>query len=390
VRHAVQSLAVWDVAIVGAGPAGSAAALAIKTAQPSVSVILLDRSDFPRDKACGDGIAPHVLDVLADVGVSGLVNDRVPLRQLELRQGRRATVARLMARPAYVVPRALLDSRIVEAAVSAGAMLRRHRVRSVHIGSERADLDGQIHAKLVIGSDGASSSVRRALGLTDTRSRQALGIRGYGPTPQHRRGRQVIAFGRGPQPAYAWAFDRGDGSSNVGYGELLSSRRPAPTRTYLKGELERLLPGSTAKADDWLGHHLPLSSSRWRHPDGVVMLAGDAAGLVNPMTGEGIYYAVATGVLAGRAAVGALAAGNPAVAGARYRDAVRSLLARHLRHTAAGSRLLAVPAITVAAIRAAARDQRVFDDLVEVGLGRGLLTPRVLRSAALQLPHQSR
>ncbi len=195
----------------------------------------------------------------------------------------------------------------------------------------------------------------------------------------------MIVFGRGRQPSYGWSFDRGDGLANVGYGELLTGSRPAPTRRHLLAELEWLLPGATADSGDWLGHHLPLSSWRWQHPDGRVLLAGDAAGLINPLTGEGIYYAVATGVLAGRAAADALAAGNAAGAGERYRTAVRSLLARHLRHTDAGSRLASIPAVAAAAVGAAARDQGVFDDLVEVGLGRGLLTPRSLRSIGLGL-----
>ncbi len=366
----------WDVAIVGAGPAGAAAALAVKAARPDASVLLLDRSDFPRDKACGDGIAPHVLDVLAGVGVTGLLGDLVPVRRLRLEHERTA-VDRPMARPAYVVPRTVFDSRLVHAAVAAGVDLRRHRVRTVRSAGGGVVVDDDIDAQVVIGCDGASSVVRTALGLTA--GPQALAIRGYAPTPPSRRGQQVIVFGRGRQPSYGWSFDRGDGWANVGYGELLTSRRLTPTRHHLLAELARLLPGSTEGGGDWLGHHLPLSSWRWRHPAGRVLLAGDAAGLINPMTGEGIYYAVATGVLAGRAAVEAIRAGEPAGAGATYRRAVRSLLGRHHRHTAAASRLVSVPALATAAVRAAARDQQVFDELVEVGLGQGLVTGHVVR-----------
>jgi len=373
---------VWDVAIVGAGPAGATAALAVKAADPGVSVLLLDRSDFPRDKACGDGVAPHVLDVLAEVGVTGLLDDRVPIPRLRLQRGDR-TAIRSMGRPAYVVPRTVFDSRLVAAAGAAGAVMRRHRVRSMRSGSGCTVIDDEIEAKVVIGCDGAQSAVRTALGLAP--GPRALAIRGYAPTPRSRQGQQVIVFGRGRQPSYGWSFDRGDGLANVGYGELLTARRPAPTRSHLLAELERLLPGATADSDDWLGHHLPLSSWRWRHPAGRVLLAGDAAGLVNPMTGEGIYYAVATGVLAGRAAVGAAAAGDPAGAGAAYRAAVRALLRRHHRHTAAAARLVTLPAVASAAVRAAALDQRVFDDLVEVGLGQGLVTRRVMHAAAAGL-----
>ena len=92
----------------------------------------------------------------------------------------------------------------------------------------------------------------------------------------------------------------------MGYGELLDPARPAPGRATCCDRLEGLLPGAAENGTSWRGHHLPLSSWRRQQPDGRVLLAGDAAGLINPMTGEGIYYAVATGVLAGRSAAQAL------------------------------------------------------------------------------------
>lgn len=370
----------WDLAIVGAGPAGTAAALGALAARPDLSVLMLDRHDFPRDKACGDGVAPHVLDVLADIGVVGLVADRAPVHRLRLQQAGRS-VDRSMARPAWVVPRTVLDSRLVDAAVRAGATLRRHRVRSVRVEPDAVVLDETLRAKVVVGADGAHSTVRVAARLAPSR-RQALALRGYAPVRRGNRGQQVIIFGERRQPSYAWSFDRGDGLANVGYGELLTRRRTTPTRALLLGQLEELLPGSTADGSAWRGHHLPLSSWRWRQPDGRLLLAGDAAGLINPLTGEGIYYAVATGVLAGRAAVNALSAQDAAGAGARYRFAVRSLLARHLRHTWAASRLVGAPPVVAAAVRAAAQDQEVFDELVELGLGRGKLTGRALCAIA--------
>jgi len=390
---------VWDLAIVGAGPAGAAAALGALSARPDLRVLLLDRADFPRDKACGDGIAPHVLDVLAGVGVTGLLDDCVPVRELELVHGAEG-VRRPMRRAAYVVPREVFDARLVQAAVRAGATLRRHRVRDVHAGQRSVVLDADIEARVVIGADGAYSLLRRTAGLAASR-RQALAIRGYAPTSAERRGRQVIAFGRSRQPSYAWSFDRGDGMANVGYGELLTTRRTSATRELMLEQLEDLLPGSAAGGTAWRGHHLPLSSWRWQQPDGPILLAGDAAGLINPLTGEGLYYAVTTGVLAGRAAADVCATrGSLAEAGARHRAAVRSLLAAHLRHTAALSRLAAVPPVTGAGVRAAAADQGVFDDLVEIGVGRGRVTSRLARGClgralprttdpALRHPHRS-
>src|SRR5699024_7113555 len=152
-------------------------------------------------------------------------------------------------------------------------------------------------------------------------------------------------------------------------------------RRGLLDQLERLIPGTVERGERWRGHHLPLSGWGWgrEQPDGPVLYAGDAAGLVNPMTGEGIYYAVATGALAGRSAVTCGEPGGSAP-GVRYRRAVREVLDRHLRHTWVAARLTRRPEVVEAGISGAARDQRTFDALVELGLGDGRLTPRLVAS----------
>src|SRR4051812_41469402 len=99
---------IWDVLVVGAGPAGSSAALAALREQPDARVLLLDRSDFPRDKSCGDGVAPHVLDVLrslgADDAVQAMEHGHPAIETLELSLGAQGVIRR-MRRPALVIPR---------------------------------------------------------------------------------------------------------------------------------------------------------------------------------------------------------------------------------------------------------------------------------------------
>ncbi|SDQ34336.1 NAD(P)/FAD-dependent oxidoreductase [Quadrisphaera sp. DSM 44207] len=385
----------WDVVVVGAGPAGAATALGALTERPGARVLLLDRADFPRDKVCGDGVAPHALDVLAEVGVHGLLDDWPVAPRLRIGLDGGPVVEQVMQRPSYVVPREVFDARLVAAAVERGAVLRRQRVRSSTEDAAGVVLDDGTRGRVLVGADGAHSVVRRALHPGQRPGTTAIALRGYGRVRPEHDGVQVLAFAaRGRRPCYAWSFPIGDGRANVGYGELVPPGPEHPTRAHLLARLEELLPGTTADAEALGGHPLPLSTGRPPSAGrGRVLLVGDAASLVNPVTGEGIYYAVLSGVLAGRAAAASLqgsahgADGGAAGAGAgeRYAAALRAALGSHLRHTDVAQRLVRSDQLLAAALRAADRDQGVFDDLADIGLARGHLTGRVVRGLAREL-----
>ncbi|BCJ73417.1 geranylgeranyl diphosphate reductase [Catellatospora sp. IY07-71] len=406
----------YDIAIVGAGPAGSAAALA--AARLGARVLLLDRADFPRDKACGDGIAPQALAVAARLGVTGLADGFTPVGSLALAGPGGARVARELPEPAYVIPREVFDARLVAAAVAAGAELRRHTVRELVVHRDCVVLGGGLAARVVVGADGANSTVRRLLGVPrNPAGALAVAVRAYAPMPTGAGappgtavtgagalplraspsgtadpavepggddGQRIVMAG-GSSPAYAWSFPIGDGLRNVGYGELTATGQVSRTRL-----LERMheLLGDTDPAGLSLAraHHLPLSTRRPAPGHGRVLLAGDALSLINPFTGEGIFYALVSGELAGHAAV----TPGGARAGAAYARALRQRLGRHLRHTAAVAWLTARPWLVDAGIRAAARDRRIFDGLVGLGLGDGLLSPRLLGAVARAAVHRTR
>jgi geranylgeranyl reductase family protein len=365
---------VYDVAVVGAGPAGSAAALSALRSRPGARVLLLDRQDFPRDKSCGDGIAPHALDELARLGAAQVLLDRVPVRRLRLVSPRGTEAATVLQRPDYVVPRTVFDARLVAAAVARGAELRRHTVRQLEVRADRVVLDGTIEARVVVGADGANGVVRRQLALPkQDEATVAVAVRGYvaweSAAPE-----QVIVMDGRDWPAYAWRFDAGDGTSNVGFGMLLPSlRATGHGRQALHERLVELLP-EAAGAQRLRSHHLPLSTGRPEQPRGRVLLAGDAASLVNPLTGEGIFYALLSGRLAGRAAVTAT---DP---GAAYRSALTRELGRHLQHTTLLARVTAHPRVLDAGVRATRQAPGAMDSLVEVGLGRGLITAPLVRA----------
>lgn len=373
----------WDVIVVGAGPAGSAAALSALRERPDATVLLLDRQDFPRDKSCGDGIAPHAFDELERLGVAGVLADRVPVWRMRLRTPGGSQVARRLRRPDHVVPRTVFDARLVHEAVARGAVLQRRTVRRLEVRPGSVVIDGELEARAVVGADGANGVVRRALGLDrQPAGCTAVAVRGYAPSVAHPavgEPEQLIVLETEDWPAYAWSFDAGDGTRNVGFGMLLTSLRGKERggRAELHGRLAELLPGVTAER--LVSHHLPLSTSRPAQPRGRVLLAGDAMSLINPLTGEGIYYALLSGRLAGRAAAGST---DP---GAVYRTALRRELGRHLRHTTALARLTARPGVVDAGVATAGRSGRTFDAFVEVGLGRGLVTVPLVAGIAREV-----
>ncbi|MEO3810213.1 NAD(P)/FAD-dependent oxidoreductase [Sphaerisporangium sp. B11E5] len=356
----------WDLVVVGGGPAGSAAALRAAQLRPGARVLLLDKDDFPRDKACGDGIAAHARDELALLGLPDVLDDYRPVRRLAVVSPGGARVEATVARPNHVVPRKVFDARLVEAARDRGVEVRRHRVRALETRGGHVVLDGTVPARAVVAADGANSVMRRLIGVPPAAARHvAIAVRGYADVPAGDE-TQFIAMQREGWPAYAWSFPVGDGTANVGYGMLLPNLRATgrPGRDVLHGRLADLLPGLPAR--DLRAHHLPLSTGRPIPGAGRVLLAGDAAGLINPLTGEGIYYAVLSGRLAAEAAL--QTPGTPLPA---YRRALRAALGRHLRTTDALAFAARSPSFLDAAVTTAARRPEVFDLLTEVGLGAG-------------------
>ncbi|WP_447008129.1 geranylgeranyl reductase family protein [Saccharothrix isguenensis] len=362
----------WDLVVVGAGPAGSAAAIAALRADPSARVLVLDAADFPRDKVCGDGVAPHAMDVLAGlgVGVAELSAGTQPVTALRLVSPNGTQARRGFVRPASVIPREFLDARLVRAAQDAGAVLRRHRVRTLVQQGGTVLVDGAVRARTVIGADGAESVVRRQCGARSARAgTTAIALRGYTSADPWPAAEQRLVMTAAHWPAYAWVFPVGDGTANVGYGELV--RTPPPTRAELTARLHDLLPDLPPVS--LRGHRLPLSPGRPGVAHGRVLLAGDAASLINPLTGEGIYYAVLSGALAGAAAV----TPDPARS---YRRSLRQRLGRHLRHTDVLAGFARWPWLVDIATAAAHDDRRAFDRLVEIGLGAGTLDVPLTRA----------
>ena len=352
----------FDVLVVGAGPAGSIAALVL--ARAGVHVALLDKAPFPRDKACGDFVGPRGLQVLADLGVPeppGLdVGDMVVVGPT----GRRVVLPCFagLSYPgrARAVPRTVLDADLRAAAVDAGAVPCAGRAdRPLWSGSDLEGFavggGGELRADFVIGADGATSHVAASAGLVDSgRVLWGFAVRSY--LDQHVELPAITLWEQTRWhafPGYGWVFPGPGGVANIGIGiGTLADRQSGAGAVralpaYLRHLVDLgLLDGVPAEGSARrLGGWLKMGMVGTRPASGRVLLVGDAAGLVNPLQGEGIAQALSSG----RAAAEAIVA-SPGGAAAGYRHQLAQAHLPYQRITAAGHAALVGRPAAVSAV----------------------------------------
>jgi geranylgeranyl reductase family protein len=282
----------FDAIVVGAGPAGSTAAL--RLARAGARVLLLDRERFPRDKPCGGGLTQRAVKQLP-VSVDPVVEEVVDRFEFGFRY--RARFERGGERPLVLMTqRRRLDTHLAEEAAAAGADFRDGvRVTAVeNDGTVRFD-GTAAQTEVVIGADGVNGLTARTLGFGERRHGVALeGNISYVHAREDRwHGRAVVDLGT-VRGGYSWVFPKGD-HVNVGVGGW---RSEGP---QLRGRLERAcaaygLPHE--RLESVRGFRLPMRRPGESPVKGRALLVGDAAGLVDPLSGDGIYEALLSARLA--------------------------------------------------------------------------------------------
>jgi geranylgeranyl reductase family protein len=290
----------FEAIVVGAGPAGSTAAY--RLSQAGARVLLLDRERFPRDKPCGGGLTYRAVRELP-VSVEPVVEDTVRRFQLGFRYAHR--FERRTEEPLILMTqRRRLDAHLAEQAAAAGADFRdgvRATALELEEGGGVVRFNGSAaEAPVVVGADGVNGLMARALGLTGQRE-HGVALEGNVSLVHARedyRGRAVVELGAVPG-GYAWVFPKGD-HVNVGVGGW-ESEGPR-----LREHLERACAGYGVPAErleSLRGYRLPMRGLRDPVSRGHALLVGDAAGLVDPLSGDGMYEAFVSARLAAETAL---------------------------------------------------------------------------------------
>jgi geranylgeranyl reductase family protein len=297
----------FDAIVVGAGPAGSTAAYRLSSA--GAGVLLVDRQRFPRDKPCGGGLTFRAVRQLP-VPVDAVVEDVVDRIELGYDYGKR--FVRGGERPLILMTqRRRLDAYLAEQAASAGAEFRDGvRVTAIEQDASGATVrfgDSAAGAQVVIGADGVNGLSVRALGLLPLR-RHGVALEGnvpYGDEARFR-GRALVDLGTVPG-GYAWVFPKVD-HVNVGVGGW-EGEGPR-----LREHLDRACDGYGLPREllsSVRGYRLPMRGAGERPVHDRVLAVGDAAGLVDPLSGDGIYEALVSARLAAEATLDLLAGRAP-------------------------------------------------------------------------------
>lgn len=337
-----------DVLVVGAGPAGSAAAITLARAGASVTVI--DKATFPRDKCCGDGLTADALRRLERLGLDpAAVPSWKPVDEVTITApSGRTRVFPLPDRGgsyAVVARRSELDAALVDLARERGArVVEGRRCVAVDQGADVVSVttdDGRVRsAPWLVAADGAWSPVRRQLGLSEPgyRGEWYAARQYFGDVSPRATSELHVWFERELLPGYVWSFPLADGTANVGFGILTDG--PIGTGematwwdTVLARPHIRAVIGEAARpAGRMRAWPIPARLGAVEPAVGRVLFVGDAAAATDPMSGEGIAQAIATGTFAAEAITAGTAgttgsAGAAADVAAGYRSLVRREMA---------------------------------------------------------------
>ena len=312
----------FDVVIIGAGPSGSNAAISYKKLNPDLKIALVDKAIFPRDKSCGDAFGPGVISALKRFGNEHILEGEPEVVSTTLFGPKNIGIQNYIPEVknkedsiVYVIPRLDLDNRILNLAKEEEVeTFEGYRFSNFFINEESVSVEIEneekekyiLEAKLLVGADGANSRVRKSLNLKQNSDwNKAIAIRAYIDSPNYleifKERTLMFEINVSAIKGYAWAFPSKGNLLNIGIGVPLSVfKKEKMDIKNLLDEFVKTLESRGVIVENLRmekSFMLPFASSRPKLGHNRVALIGDAGSMINPMSGEGIFYGMEAGFL---------------------------------------------------------------------------------------------
>ena len=390
----------YDVLIIGAGPSGSNAAISYKNLNPDLKVGLIDKSIFPRDKSCGDAIGPGVISALKRFNNQHILDNEPQVVSTTLYGPENIGIQNYIPEVknkedsiVYVIPRIDLDNRILNLAKDLDVdvfegysfvSFEKDLDNKLVVEIKNGDNITKLGAKILVGADGANSRVRKQLNVnTNSDWHKAIAIRAYIDSPNYleifKERTLMFEINVSAEKGYAWAFPSKGNLLNIGIGVPLNifKKEKLDINVLLQDFITQLTNRGVVVENirDEKSYLLPFASSRPKFKNDInVALIGDASSMINPMSGEGIFYGMEAGYLLAKNTYNLIDSPELTKGIADYEKAFSKRFRKHYLSCALARLLLQSPFMTKRLLKVASNDQNTIDFVVELLFDEAYLT----------------
>ena len=390
----------YDVLIIGAGPSGSNAAISYKNLNPNLKVGLIDKSVFPRDKSCGDAIGPGVISALKRFNNHHILDNEPQVVSTTLYGPENIGIQNYIPEVknkedsiVYVIPRIDLDNRILNLAKDLDVdvfegysfvSFEKDLDNKLVVEIKNGDSITKLGTKILVGADGANSRVRKQLNVnTNSDWHKAIAIRAYIDSPNYleifKERTLMFEINVSAEKGYAWAFPSKGNLLNIGIGVPLNifKKEKLDINVLLQDFITQLTNRGVVVENirDEKSYLLPFASSRPKFRNDInVALIGDASSMINPMSGEGIFYGMEAGYLLAKNTYNLIDSPDLTKGIADYEKAFSKRFRKHYLSCALARLLLQSPFMTKRLLKVASNDQNTIDFVVELLFDEAYLT----------------